>query len=977
MPFNTPLSSDQQEAIDSGGYQARDFLLYVPFNIVFQCRPAADSSASVLTEIAYDSVSSGDFEDVRRDMTVLISYGTSLDDLKRPLWRGRISQLPTDDTLYINESSIALDTDMYISVLETYEPAQRLRSGNLIDGYKPFEKLAPAISGLSSSYFKEPVSGEAQFTFSPVGIPMEDGATIDDGTAWQWEFSGSVTYDTGDATTREIEVTLAAGHYWVTVYCTDSNGVQGRFIFDVFVQDLYGEETIYLGSDGFAIENSWDNGVSASVDYFEPPDALLDRTRCTIVTVESWRDGDAGFPNVSFVGYLRQDDSETRGDATYGTLKQRSYTIAGAAALAGEIKISQLAVNDTASPAAWDDIKLPNAMRVIQHLGTRYAFFFELFAPDFGVVDNTWYGGSIDVESPFLLEACNQAAEEIDAQLIFAADGQITLRRNVSLVTDDTERNDANVIATIPAHRMTVLGHKHVHTDQVAQMVVGFRSYRTADGSSLALRATAPAVAFGEGPDFEEVPARLLPANVSEADAKEEAGKRAANLLAYNDETDEFTVELDGSYRFMQPSQHQWWVLDVAAYLTTNNLELDESTRFLLRSVSHQFNPERATRTVRAVFRREAIGGLAMILVEVIPAVVPTAMPVRPPMPAFQGAFRPPGTLNSTSQTPARKQPYRGAAWMSLPYAPKQRAEAADEIPPLGCRIQNPPVNFRNPSAVMTGFSTAIGDTYTLFIRGSAKISDTGTITDEMTDGIGAHSHEVSATYPFGADSLGGFTGTESGHWSASGGVDGNGCINATLMSGGNAYIAALVIDLGYETTVTNASYWYRWNASPQFSQGYVEFYDAAKNRFAGDTKFIGNYTDYHQDGWTGEITGCRYVVIQIYGSTASGAPVSAGFLDDVSVTFGTPDTRGDAFYQWQVNEDGERTDVEMYPATRGLRINSTPVAVPPEYNPNGEYIVQYTGDGNPIPLRFQDDNYADNENALLRILVCGTNAGT
>jgi hypothetical protein len=961
MGFNIPVTSEQQDIIDSGNYAGRDWLLFTPFEIVLQARPASDSSASVITEIEYDNVVSGDYEDVREDMTVLLTTGTTTNDYKRPLWRGRITQLPTSDLLYINESSIALDVDLYITVLQTYEPAQRLRSFNLIDGWRTFEKLAPAIKGLYSSYVKEPDSGEAQFAFSPVGQAMEDGDSIDDDEAWLWEFSNTVTYDVGDDTTREITVTVPEGHTWATVKCTGANGVTGKFIFEIYVQDRYTGDYVYAGNEGVDITNDWDNGVNASVRYFEGVQDILDRWRCTVVTFESLRDGDPEFPNVSFVGYLRQDDNETRGDASYGTLKQRSYNIAGAAALGGEIKLSQLAINDTGTPAAWDDIELPNPARVIQHLGTRYAFFLELFSIDYGTIDNTWYGGDMDIESPFLLDACNQIADEINAQLIFAADGQIILRRNISLVTSTAERNAADVIAEIPSSRIKVLDYSHPHMDSLAQIVIGFRSYRTADGSSLAIRGTAPAVALGEGPDFDELPAQLLAANASEADARLEAGQRTANLMAYRDEGDEFTVELDGSYRFAQPSIHQWWHLIVAASETTNNIALTTADRLLLRSISHRFNPERGTRTLRATFRRETVGGLAMVLVEVIPASVPTAMPPRPPLPAYQGAFSPAGTLNYTSQTPGRTQPYSGRRYgsVSLPYSPAQQQRAGDAVPPLGCRVQSPPVNFRNPADVLTAFATVNGADYLITVRGSARISAGGWM--EPVDFAPAD---------------GDFTAVESA---------GNPVAIYTppwtrVYDNASLGISETRIEQTFADTTNFLSVRARVTSTSPTAQFYV--YSSAGEEGVTPVGIVTNawiqvnvnYTDDYLrlDLAPALITDTGDFVLTFHEIEVSGTGINP-----FTGTPGSGDLYGDAFYQWVVDEDGEAGAAELYPATRGLRLNSTPVAVPPEYNANHEYHILYTGDGNQLPVRFQDDDYADNENLILYMLICGENAGT
>lgn len=929
MPFNEPLDTTQNDAIAAGGLQTRDYLLITPVVILFQARPAVDSSADVLFEIPYDSVASGSYTDLRRDQVVMITAGTTTADFQRPLWRGRLSRLPTSDTLFIGEASIALDTALYITVFDAYEPAQRLRSGALIDGILTFEKLCPAIKGLSSTYLKEPIAGEASFALSPVAQPMEEGATVNDATGWLWSIPGA-TYTGGTAATdREVEFDLPAGHVWATVQVTDSNGTVGDFVFEIYVVDRYDPTFIFAGNNGVDITNDIEGGINGSVEFFDGADEVLDRWRITVVNFEVFRDGTIDpFPNIVLVGYLRQEDNSTQADQTYGALKTKTYTIAGFASLAGEIKLSPLAISDVSPAAAWDDMALPNPARVIAHLTSRYATLARLCCIDYGTLNsNDWYGGNRDVESPYLLDACNAAADEINAQLVFAADGQIILRRNLNFESDAV-RNAADVITTLTTGQMTVIGYTHPHMPQLAQLQVGCRSYRTADGSSIGITATAPAVAFAEGADFDEARNQLLVANAGTTAAKLEAGERAGNLLAYRDDGDEWTFELSGSYRFAQPSIHQWWQALVDPTEIANGLGLTAADRLLLKSISHKFNPERGTRTVSATFKHETRGGLTMILVEVIPDIVPTVMPPRPPMSAYLGAFAPRSTINSTSSAPARKPP-RGYAYAMTPYSPQQQADIEDAMPRTGCRVQRPPVNFRNSADVVTPFTLQLGQNYDIFVKGSAKIADD------------------TATVP------------------------------ATTENGGNGYDTLLDVITG-DNVVIDCDSGDTWDGGEgQFNA------DGSPGRFDAGAyaPAVELFSMIYRVGTTGAWTKA--------GLSAAFTAVTSGRLylmcNDVPAAYGdnsgfitaavsglsaSGEIFGDAFYQWR--EDGA---AQLYDSNRGLRLNSTAVVVPPDFNDQHQYQLQYIGEGNPLPLRFQTDDYAAVENALLKMLFCGPGA--
>jgi len=961
MGFNTTLTPDQVNYVEGGGYRGRDYLLATPLVVVFQCQPAFAAAEDVTFDFEYTNVTIGAYTDVRPDMVVLITTGTTLADFKRPLWRGRITKLPTADTLFINESSIALNTSYYVSVLDTYDAVQRLRSVNLVDGHLPFEKLAPLIQGLSSSYVKEPVSGEATFTFSPTAIAPEEGDSIDDEEAWAWEIDG-VTYDT-----REVEVTLAEGHYWAIVECTSANGVTGSFVFEIYVVSRYDEDFVYLGNDGADITNDWDNGVNATLNYFEGVEDILDRTRVTIVTFESYRDGDPAFFNISFVGYLRQDDNQTRGDATYGTLQQRTFTVAGFNALMGECKLSPVAVLDKNPPAAWDEMRLPNAARVIAHIMNRYSTLARLVCIDLsGILSNDWYGGDMDIESPYLLDACNTTAKEINAQLIFAPDGQITVQRNLCML-DDTARDAADVIMEIGTGSMTVFGYKHAHLGSLAQLLVGFRTYRTADKSSTGFTGTAPAVALDEGADFEEQPSQLLTADASDADATLEARARTGNLYAWLNDADEITVDLDDGFRWAQPGQHYWFKLIVPASDIPNGIPFTTDDRVLLKSVSYKNNVERGTRPVRAILRRETKGGLAMILVAVVPSVVRTALPPRPPLGAYPG-IAPSGTLNYLSQTPARRTPYSGRAYagVSLPYAPAEADKAGQQHAPPGCRIQNPPINFRNPANVNTPFITVNGQNYAIFVKGFARIAN-----DAWNYDLNSSTLPAWVTFP--SPVWGSITGT---------------VITQLTAVAFAQDVTGIYLEIEFPTVQTITSVTVRQTAGTNIAGAtvvnhFIAYVDALDVNIPGSGIELPDLNGAWVRSATGTFTGVKKIVIQyLYlgtTQTMTWNPVTIRGTGDNPFT-GQPGRRlkGDAFYQWEVDDSGEAIgEAELYPDSRGLRINSSPVAVPPMYNANHEYAMVYEGTGNAIPLRFQDDNYDDNENALLYALVCGPNAGT
>jgi hypothetical protein len=963
MSFNEVLTEDQRDIVDAGGYIGRDYILFCPNTVVLQCHPAAASAEDVIAEFEYDSVVTGAYTDVYEGQVVIISTTTDLKATE--LWRGRIRELPTSSTLYINESSILLDTAYYVTVIDTHEPMPRLRSGNFVDWNTAPEGLQPLIKGLQSAYLKEPDAlGEAEFTFSPVGQALEEGATIDDDTAWEWDIDGT------PYTTREVTVTLAEGHYWARVWLTDSEGVTSYFAFQVIVADEDSTGLVRLAADGYEVTGNWDNGWNGSVTYFAGIEDVLDRTRVVIVSWHQYRDGDPAFPNISFVGYLREEDDSARADENYSALAETRYTLAGFGAIAGEMPFNPLAIRNLASPTLWDEINLPTTERAIAHILTRYTTLLTLCALDFGTLTNDHFGGDMDVSSSSPLDACNTIASEINAQLIFAPCGQITLDRNACFLTTD-ERNALDVITT-PIHtdNMLVLAYKRAHVGNLAQIQIGFRTYYTADNTNLGVTATAPAIAYADGMDFDTAPNQLLLADSTPEDAQKEARQRAGHLLAYRTEGDEITIQLDDGWGWLVPSQHQWWSMELAASVLTAGRAFSADDRLLLKSITHTYSAERGTRAVNVTFLRETRGKLAAVRVEIVPSAVTVQIPYHPPLSAYLGAFPPANSLRMPSLTPNKRQPYKPrhhAPYMPLP--PAIADEIASSMGQSGCYVQNPPVNFRNPANVATNFLTVLGEPYLITVKGSARIG---------TDGWIANLNLVSAENGFAiVPPWGAWTGG-TGYTAADGdiGIPPAGIrsiiINQTLPSATWTSVT-MTFDIvkGTFTAVTPAAL--------IFLNGSIVASVLPGSLLDGTNLTL---------VWTGSmvVTDLQLQILSSYDDVLPYAYGGSVTLKSVVITgtgtdpfTGNPggDLWGDAFYHWTLDEEGEPNTAQLYTGTQGLIIDNAPVAVPPIYSPTHEYPLAMTGTGNTVLWRYAYPTQAQAENLLLYVMICGAGAGS
>lgn len=179
-----------------------------------------------------------------------------------------------------------------------------------------------------------------------------------------------------------------------------------------------------------------------------------------------------------------------------------------------------------------------------------------------------------------------------------------------------------------------------------------------------------------------------------------------------------------------------------------------------------------------------------------------------------------------------------------------------------------------------------------------AQAQGSTTISDDLTAGLGAQSHEASGGYPYVG---GGFFSdtTHGGHWAGGYGRTSGGAILSEDIGGGRK--AGVVVDLGSEQTVIALS-WYMHAASDNWASwnNRYTFWDGAGDPIS--------YVDDHSTGseiypfssWVQKnitsisVAGVRYIsmVSENAGGDGSGYPI----IDDISVTYESgsgPDTSG------------------------------------------------------------------------------------
>jgi len=294
MPFPSALSSGRQAQLRQLDSNFQQYLLLTPNTVVWQTQPLAQVSGAIpYAEFDWDGTDQGNRADVQVGMTVLIS--TSTDYRATTIFRGRVRVAPDGTAFYLNETSVNLETTYYVTVLDDYDIHERLER-RLVDGTRfidydiIFDKLPPSITGLQSSYVSTD-GGVISIALNPDVTAEEVGASV---TTYLWDVADG-TLTSGTTADKDIVVEFDpanATHRWVRITATDDNNVSQYFTFEVFTVDVSqaSPNHVQLGTDSVSISATQNEGFNATVAIWDGYEEILDKTRCTIASIDNYND---------------------------------------------------------------------------------------------------------------------------------------------------------------------------------------------------------------------------------------------------------------------------------------------------------------------------------------------------------------------------------------------------------------------------------------------------------------------------------------------------------------------------------------------------------------------------------------------------------------------------------------------------------------------------------------------------------------
>lgn len=954
MALLTPPTSDQLDDIRSDNhYRAIQFVCLIPNTVKVKFHPSAAPATDVYAEISVGSVTSGSMSNIRAGMVVI--YSTTSDHQATEVFRTRVRKVSGTSTLYVASNSQSLSTSDYVTVIDAYEVKERRRdSETYMDWEISFRGLLPIETALKTAY----VLTNGVTTWSETAVPKAMDATATSSFTYAWESSNSNDTLNSGGTTATPSFTLQAGaHRWLRCTYTDSNGNSNYRVISVHTVPKNYSSVVSLGfidDNGEVADISFDAelGWNATVPAWTGISTVLNKTFCVIASDEWINDTRQAIrTTVDFVGYLQTESTTTRGSEESGKLSETRFSVEGIGHQLGRQNIAPLRITRvTGTPSAWGEIQNPTPARMTTFLLTEESTVLNLCSLSIPDDDTDFIGDDLTVSNTKALEAVNFITEVINAELQFDVDGHLDLCRDLNFMPS-AARNAADVILTIQPADLLELTYEFSYDKTVSMVTIKGGSFDTTTGEYNLFEAIAPADARESEGDPLEVHNQVLTTDNTAAESDAEIKQRAANILAANNPTVMINGTLKSEFHWLIPDVGSWIKFNIAGTDTVRGRVYGSSDRWQLVSCSLSTNNETGTRqyTFRARHETESTGAMT----RAAPIVVTDEV---------TQVFYPATTL-----------PFSG-----IPTGDGLFFDSLDMQPPGN---QNPPDDencelggFRVRSII--GYETSRpslnGEQVSILVRGAGKLTSSTTYTDDMSLALGAKSHELSASYPFGKWNGGSPSGngTNGGSWISTGGNGGGGSIQGALVNAGINQ-AAIAIDLGAEYTVSGVTFDYKYTPSPGAAQNYVSFFDASKALVA-ENPLTGLGGGIYQSGaWTGTQSGVRYVVVII---VCNQLVASVSYLDNVSVTYGgagVGDTFGDSFYQWTGSLDAPENPTP-YDSGEGLLIaHAQPDSIPP-FNPTSQYQLSQIVTSGPILYEFESPyDRSDASNFSIQVKTC------
>jgi len=641
MPFSAALTTPQYELLRGTSsvnptYDASDYVIFCPNTPVFEARINGAPTGASYAQVTFDSVTLGSYTDIQMGQTILISPTA---DMRQATFTGIIRKAPTSTIIYINETSVSLPDNAYITVIKDFRLIDKLARQVGNTQYKfydiPYQTTPPLIYNLQSAYaaVADAVTNVYTVDFAPLGLPITSGATI---SSWLWTIPSGVTITSGSTTTQNITVEIDAGTAdWITLRARDSNTHDGFFHFFVASVPFDLSSVITPAVNGISFSCN-ENGWSGSIVAFDGVEDILDNTLCIVLSAETYNNTESNINGaVKFVGRLRKENNQTAADETYGVVQQAAYELEGALAQFGRVEHLPFTLRNTASPTVWDELTNQTVWRAIAYTLFWHTNYLDLFALSFDSVDNTYLYPLLPTQGGQIQAVIADLAVSLDATLESAATGETRIYRN-ALYQTTAQRNALVTVANYDEHDWMQFALDVLEVDTAGKVQASGGYFNAASGTVTALLSLAPGIAQGTGAEVTNLTRQILAATSNKATAQAELNTRSGNHYAIvQREQPILTVTHPDGYTFITPSLSQWYTFDISASDDTGGRAYTSADRWQCISYSVTHDSALGTNDIQAVYRLESVGTPGQTVNYPPPGAISPALPTIPPISAF------------------------------------------------------------------------------------------------------------------------------------------------------------------------------------------------------------------------------------------------------------------------------------------------------------------------------------------------------
>jgi hypothetical protein len=988
MPFPGALSGANQTTKRGGILSANRYIAALTPTVQLQFNPSVAGNGKPASQITFSTTLSGSVNNLLIGMTVIISptsdWQSDLKNTPEDCLISYVRKTPTSTILYIGFTAFQWTTSHYISVIDNFQVhAKKTRIvGATI--YKDVDVIyrapLPRITDLYAMLAMT-TGANANVSPTPTEEAMASGASISSRT-WAVIENGVVTKAVSTSLTPTFN--LDVGIHWLHLTTTDSDGRSNWFAAMVVVCPANFSSVINLDLVASQVNSDLNNGIKVgfnspdSVSTLVPGSAALvfsniyyaDASNAQVIEAFGWLDGETSL--------------ELAGDEQAGRRLSYDTSVVGIKEAAQTIRVPGFPFGYDPSPSVWGEVARSTVYDAIWYAASEHSTIPNLAAFKFPTsYTNYQYNPQLQIPEGTLFDSLGTLAFFASGgQINYAPQGDLVFEQSLLYVTSAATRDAAVVYATYtPTSKdVTVLRIQRppVNKFALASIQAGFATWNTTTNTPRIYNSVAPA---------DETPAALLEKldgiimvkNLTDAQAKVEAGKLAVNHFFASVQSPVVGAELPAGWITICASSLQWHKFSVAVTDTLDGSSYDTNTRFLCTSVSSVYDPAQGGILVNAEFREETDGGDNYAQeTTFVPIDTALAYPTYP-----LGEFSP---YLSDFATPSD---YYGAEYDDLhegyedPTLPPEQA-ANNSQPGAGVsEILYVPLRG---GAVGTSFNSELGRDYLLRISGKGRIaeesaagewcyrfdfrdSDGGWVTYadfSLTGGIwnsgtGWEATDTNVAFSTQAKSISiqytlpvGTYGVvriiveydfEKGHYQIGSSSDDGNMNLLNLRENNNG------------TTIDQVF----WGSLPVGFEGSNKVYDvdlsltpAAINA----TINVAFYASYDNFGTLTTSGSATLRAIEFHGTGTNPFPDNNCGVEVI----------GDAF--WYA---GEEVDADTYAAGGGLLFQGSNITHALEYNPSGTYEVTVEGDGSQMVFSYNDNYDGDatnNQNANLKIEI-------